>query len=126
MTSPSTSTLTAPATLAVIGELDLLTVGLLTAQLERAIDGFDGAVTLNMAGVTLPGLDACALVRAHTVLVAAGSSLVPAEPRRATTRLLELTGLLDTFRWRPGRADMLPASVTRRDSAEHLSPHQLA
>ena len=85
-------------TLAVIGELDLLTVGLVTAQLERAIDGFGGAVTVNMAGVTfLDSTALCALVRAHTALAAMDRSLVLAEPQRATTRLLELTGLLDTF-----------------------------
>ena len=90
-------------TLAVIGELDLLTVGLLTAQLERAIDGFDGAVTLNMAGVTfLDSTALCALVRGPYRARCGGSSLVLAEPRRATTRLLELTGLLDTFPLAPG------------------------
>ena len=89
-------------TLAVIGELDLLTAGVLTAQLERAIDGFDGEVTVNMAGVTfLDSTALCALLRGHTALDAVGRSLVLAETGRATTRLLELSGLRDTFRLAP-------------------------
>ena len=89
-------------TLTVIGELDLLTVGVLTAQLERAIDGFDGEVTVNMAGVTfLDSTGLATLLRAHTALDAVGRSLLLSQPQRATTRLLELSGLHDTFRLAP-------------------------
>ncbi len=89
-------------TLAVIGELDLLTADVLSVQLERAIGGFDGEVTVNMAGVTfLDSTALCTLLRAHTALDAVGRSLLLAEPERATTRLLELSGLHDTFRLAP-------------------------
>ena len=84
--------------LRVVGDVDLGTVHVLAADLDRAIAGFAGTVTVNLGAVTfLDSTGLCALLRAHRALGAAGRSLVVAEPGPATTRIFGLTGLLDTF-----------------------------
>jgi anti-anti-sigma factor len=86
------------ATLYVVGEVDLATVGGFAA-LDRAIVGFDGVVTVNLAGVTFMDSSAlCALLRAHVALDAVGRTLVVAEPGPVARRLFELAGVRDTLR----------------------------
>jgi anti-sigma B factor antagonist len=85
-------------TLRVVGEVDLATAGVLTAELDRAIAGFDGSVTVNLGGVTfLDSIALCALLRARGALDASDRTLVVTEPGPATMRVFGLTGLLDTF-----------------------------
>jgi anti-anti-sigma factor len=85
-------------TLGVVGELDLATVGVLTAHFDRAITDSDGPVTVNLAGVTFVDSSALhALLRAHAALAAAGRSLVVAEARPATMRVFQLACLVDTL-----------------------------
>jgi anti-sigma B factor antagonist len=55
----------------VTGEVDMATAGLLEAQLERAVEGCAGAVTVNMAGVTfLDSTGLSVLLRARGALIA--------------------------------------------------------
>jgi anti-sigma B factor antagonist len=71
----------------------------LAAQLERAVEGCVGAVTVNMAGVTfLDSTGLTVLLRARAALIAVDRDLVVTAPSRPTTRIFELTGLHDTFR----------------------------
>jgi anti-sigma B factor antagonist len=82
----------------VVGDVDMATAGFLAAELAQAVEGFDGAVTVNMAGVTfLDSAGLCALLRAHTALDTRGRRLVVTSPARAASRTFELAGLLDTF-----------------------------
>jgi anti-anti-sigma factor len=86
-------------TLYVVGEVDLATVGGFGAALDRAVVGFGGVVTVNLAGVTFMDSPAlCALLRANVALDAVGRTLVVAEPGPAATRLFELAGVRDTLR----------------------------
>jgi anti-sigma B factor antagonist len=86
-------------TIRVVGEVDMATAGLLAAQLERAVEGCVGAVTVNMAGVTfLDSTGLTVLLRARAALIAVDRDLVVTAPSRPTTRIFELTGLHDTFR----------------------------
>jgi anti-anti-sigma factor len=87
------------ATLYVVGEVDLATVGAFAAALDRAIVDSEGVVTVNLAGVTFMDSPAlCALLHAHVALDTVGRTLVVAEPGLAATRLFELAGVRDTLR----------------------------
>ena len=58
-------------TVRVVGEVDMATAGVLAAQLDRAINGFNGGVRVNLAGVTFMDLTGLhALLRARTALAA--------------------------------------------------------
>jgi anti-sigma B factor antagonist len=82
----------------VVGDVDLVTAGLLGAELEQAVEGSDGAVIVNMAGVTfLDSAGLWVLLRAQAALDTLGRRLVVASPARPASRTLELAGLLDTF-----------------------------
>jgi anti-sigma B factor antagonist len=86
-------------TVRVVGDVDIDTAGVLAAQLDRAVDGFTGDVTVDMAGVAfLDSLGLCVLLRARSALDAAGRQLLLAAPARAATRIFELTGLQHRFR----------------------------
>ena len=72
--------------------------GLLTAELDRAIERFAGDVTVNLAAVTfVDSTGLSALLRARAALVALGRRFVVDAPAPAATRIFELTGLQDTF-----------------------------
>jgi len=82
----------------VVGELDMAVAGWLSAELDRAIEGCDGDVTVNLAAVTfVDSTGLSALLRAHAALVALGRRHVVDAPAPAATRIFELTGLQDTF-----------------------------
>ena len=83
----------------VIGDVDMDTARVLGAQLDRAVEGFPGEVTVDLAGVTfLDSMGLCVLLRARAALIARDRGLVVAGPSRAATRIFELAGLRDTFR----------------------------
>ena len=83
----------------VVGDLDMDTATVLASQLHRAVEGFAGDVTVDLAGVTfLDSVGLHALLRARTALDAVGRQLLLAAPARAATRIFELAGLQDTFR----------------------------
>ena len=86
------------ATIRAVGELDMATAGLLSAELDRAIERVAGDVTVNLAAVTfVDSTGLSALLRAHAALAALGRCLVVDSPAPAATRIVELTGLQDTF-----------------------------
>jgi anti-anti-sigma factor len=86
-------------TVRVMGDVDMDTASKLAGQLHRAIDGFSGDVTVDMAGVTfLDSMGLHVLLRARTALDAVGRELVLAGPGRAATRIFELAGLQGKFR----------------------------
>jgi anti-anti-sigma factor len=85
-------------TIRVVGELDLAAAGLLSVEIDRAIDSSSGDVIVNLAAVTfLDSTGLSALLRAHSALVAVGRRLVLDAPPPAAIRIFELTGLQDTF-----------------------------
>jgi anti-anti-sigma factor len=82
----------------VVGELDMAAAGLLSAEVDRAIESSAGDVTVNLAAVTfLDSTGLSVLLRARAALVALGRRLVVDAPAPAATRIFELTGLQDTF-----------------------------
>jgi anti-anti-sigma factor len=86
-------------TIRVVGDVDMDTASVLGAQLDRAVEGFPGEVTVDLAGVTfLDSMGLCVLLRARTALIALDRGLVVAGPSRAAARIFERAGLQHTFR----------------------------
>ena len=89
----------AGVTVRVVGEVDMETASVLAAQLGRAVDGFPGDVTVDLAGVTfLDSTGLCTLLRARAALIAHDRGLGVAAASRAAARIFELAGLQDKFR----------------------------
>ncbi len=95
---------------AVVGEVDVATAPSLRTRLEQAVDDAEGALVVDLSGVTF--IDSTAL----GVLIAVQRRsddrglpmrLVVAEPR--ILKIFEITGLTDTFSIVPDRAGALGA-----------------
>jgi anti-sigma B factor antagonist len=83
-------------TVCVAGEVDVATASAMAAQLDRAVEGFTGEVTVNLSGVTfLDSTGMYTLVRTHAALMGRSRRLVVAEPAVAATRLFEVAGVLE-------------------------------
>ena len=105
------------ATISPVGEIDLDSVGLLSASLSDTIAAGADRVVVDFAHVTyIDSAGLGALVGAHKRLRAAGGALVLhcAHPR--VMRLFKITGLTKLFTIEPAGADAL-ASVELLDSA---------
>ena len=86
-------------TVRVVGDLDMDTAAVLAAQLDRAVEGSAGDVTVDLARVTfLDSVGLHVLLRARTALDAVGRQLLLGAPARAATRIFELAGVQHTFR----------------------------
>jgi stage II sporulation protein AA (anti-sigma F factor antagonist) len=89
----------AGVTVRVVGDVDMDTASMLAAQLDRAVEGFPGDVTVDLAGVTfLDPTGLCVLLRARAALIALDRGLGVAGASRAAARIFELAGLRDKFR----------------------------
>ena len=86
-------------TVLVVGDVDMDTARALATQLDRAVEGFAGDVTVDLAGVTfLDSTGLHVLLRARAALISLDRGLLLAGPSRAATRIFELAGLQDQFR----------------------------
>jgi anti-anti-sigma factor len=71
----------------------------LAAQLDLAVEGFAGDVTVDLADVTfLDSTGLCVLLRARAALITLDRGLVVAGASRAAARIFELAGLQHKFR----------------------------
>jgi anti-anti-sigma factor len=105
------------ATISPVGEIDLDTVGLLSAGLSDTIAAGADRVVVDFAHVTyIDSAGLGALVGAHKRLRAAGGALVLHCEQPRVMRLFKITGLTKLFTVEPAGAGAL-ASVEMLDSA---------
>ena len=87
----------APA-LALHGEIDVATAGIVTERLEETILASEGAVVVDLSGVDfLDSSGIAALLRARGMLGRADRSLVLVCPAGPVRRVLALTGIEELF-----------------------------
>ena len=111
------STQDSSATISPVGEIDLDTVGLLSAGLSDTIAAGADRVVVDFAHVTyIDSAGLGALVGAHKRLRAAGGALVLHCEQPRVMRLFKITGLTKLFTIEPAGAGAL-ASVELLDSA---------
>ena len=88
----------ADVVLALEGEIDLASRRLLNDCLRRAADDVEGALVVDLAGVTFMDSTALqSLIRARLQLEPTGRRVVVRNPTDAIRRIFDLTGITEAF-----------------------------